>query len=294
MRLLEIVHSESDVLRLVFDAQREVLSTHFDIAFSASIAGLSKDAAIQCVKKNIVEIQPTAILLRGIYGLPAISMTGTKIPIFLDHCSPAELGKTSPLREHMRGVKRAICYSQKSEEDLVDSGFTRITTQPGPFLPDLQCPLPEQVGVAVLDSCPASRQVLDSIRSVRSAKGWKFDIITSMPAADCIRVSNSIEAVERSHLVIGCYDEMDYGQPHEAAILSLGFGRALATSRTNAFSILPYPKGTFISIPAYTPTAFAAAVQLFLRDPKPLLSWPATVKYNASDIPDLIHKWVAP
>lgn len=293
MRLLEIVHGGNEVLRLVFDAQREHLKKHFGLR-TISIEGMKKETATQLVKKNIIDFQPVGLLLRGIYGLPAVALTGTKIPLVVDHCTPAELGKTSPLREHLHTVRRVICYSSKAENDVREAGLGKVTVLSGPFLPVVDCPLPENLGVAILDTCPGARAVLDHVRNMRASKGWKFDIVSTMVASGVIHVDSAPEAVERAHLVVGVYDEMDYGQPHDAAILALSFGRALAASRTSAFGVLPYPVGSYITTPTYATGAASAAVDIFMRSPGPFLSWPAKVKSDPAEVPNLVKKLVAP
>lgn len=291
MRLLEFVHGGNDVLHLVQSVQREELKKSFGIR-TINLTRLTKEAMSVEIKKNIVDFTPTAILVRGITALPAVTSMGTTIPIFLDHCTPTELGKTSPMRDHLFKIKRAIAYSQKAEEDLRDAGLRRIQTVSGPYLPDMDCPLPDgRTTVAVLDTCPASRQVLDHIRAMRTSKGWDIDIVTTMVASDVQRVESAPEAAERAHLLLAVYDEMDYGQPHDAAILALGFRRALATSRTSAFSILPYPSGSFLSAPAHSAGAYSAAVATFLRDPRAFLEWPHKTK-TADELPGLLTSWV--
>jgi len=164
----------------------------------------------------------------------------------------------------------------------------------GPFLPEWAKTEPPEgkLRIAVLNSSPGAQDVLFRILKVRREQGWDFEIVTPLKGPKVLQVSGDYEAAEMSNAVVAPYEDKDYGQPHDGAILALGLGRALITCRTRSFELLPYTNKTFLSCQRYTPGTYVAGVSNYMRDPQRWNEGPPLQRINRKAVTEKILEWV--
>jgi hypothetical protein len=264
--LLEIVATKSEALQAAFAAQRKEIEKHVEVKTLDISALPGKDKARVFETLLAAPRKPDAILMRGLddANLPYDFLP--MVPLFLDHCTPLELGRTSPLRDAVRSAKRIYCYSQEVDTELRGTGVGRITIVSGPmFHGDTELPKNERPVVAVLNTSAESLPTLAKVLKMRKDQKWEFDIVSTVPHKDVIQVDMDLEATELADFVIAPYEDKDFGQPHEGAIMALAFRRPLTTVRTHAFNLMGFPAKNFIPATKYTLGSYGAAVGLYLR-----------------------------
>lgn len=276
MNLLEIVAAKSDVLTTAFAIQREELDANSDLV-TVDLSGVSSSKARKPVFEAISDARsmPDAVLLRGIGLLAELHpYLPKKVPLFVDHCTPAELGKTSPLGWPLRRATRVYCYSQDVDASIRQLGTGKITVIAGPFLPTLMDPTPNKKPViGVLNSCSGAIHVLGRVLKIAKAQGWEFDLVTTLRHSKATIVDNDFEVVEAADLVLAPGEDMDFGAPHEPAILALAMRKTLIGTRSEAFNVMGFPKANFISAQKYNLGSYAAAVGTYLRKRDTYSQW---------------------
>jgi hypothetical protein len=295
VNILELVPATSDVLQIAWMGQRtyweeegaEVRQIHTARKKMGEVA----DALIAaCAVKK-----PDLILVRGFELLQGVFRTDIHkaAPIVLDHCTPTYVDSNHPLMAQLHRLSHVLCYSEQVAASYRKAGYGRVKTMGGPYLPS-GCRDAVREGplrVAVLNTCQSASQVLIRVASLNAEKGWGAHIYSPMKAVGSQQVGSNFEAAELAQLVIAPFEETDMGQPHEGAILALGIGRALATSRTMAMDNMPFPSGSYILCPRYAIGSYAAAIPTFAGSPEKFSGWVDKAKVNLSEIPKTILGW---
>ena len=295
MNILELVPATSDILQLAWMGQRNYWEEEGvevrQLPTAKKKTGEIADALVAaCAQKK-----PDLILVRGFEQLQGLFRTDIHktAPIILDHCTPAHVDSNHPLMAQLHRLTRVLCYSEQVESSYRKAGYGRVKTIGGPYLP-LGCREAVREGplrVAVLNTCSSAGQVLIRVAALNLEKGWGAIIYSPLKAIGVQQVASNFEAAELSQLVIAPYEETDLGQPHEGAILALGIGRALATSRTLAMDNMPYPSGSYILCPRYAIGAYAAAIPTFSGNQDKFSGWVDKAKVNLTEIPKTILGW---
>lgn len=293
-KILEVVSAVTEVQSIVQTAQREDLQA---AGCHVHTLDLSSTPASECAAllQETRKMKPDFLLVRGVEKLPAImEATFPTSRLILDHNTPVELGRMSPMAKHLRGVYKALCYSELAEVDLRRAGLGRLAVMDGPYLPEwVQTEPPEgRMTVAVLNVSSGSQDVLYHILKIRKQQDWDFDVISSMRAPKSLKTEWDYDAAERAHVIVAPYEDKDFGQPHDGAILALGLGRPLITCRMRSFELLPYTNKTFSSATRYSIGTYAASIGNYLRDPQKH-SGPKMDRINRRGVVDKILEWIA-
>jgi hypothetical protein len=284
--ILEIVCGGSDILKTAFAVQRAELEKHMPVVSIDLTRVHYKERKKVLASIDMVEIKPKAVLLRGIDQVDRIIPSIGKIPFFIDHCTPCELGKTSPLRASVVKARRIYCYSLRQDVDVRRTGSGAITVIPGPFLPSDTAKTPSaRPVIAVLELCSKAPQVLARLSKIREQQNWEFDIVSPLRSTKALQVANNFEAVEAADFVVAPYEDKDFGQPHEGALLALALGRPMTTSRTEAFNVMGFPSDRLIPAKKHQIGTYAAAVGNYLHDRN---------KYDAGEWPEGADPYALP
>jgi hypothetical protein len=294
VQILEIVAGGGDALKMAFAVQREHLKEKADIvSIDITTMGIPERKKVLSSIKSVMQ-PPDAILLRGIEFLPLLSSTMVKCPIFIDHCTPVELGKTSPLSRYLdQQVKRVYCYSERAESELRQAGIGRVKVIAGPSIPTEHLPSSSNgtPRIAFLKTCSRSQQVMAYALGVARKQEWKMEAISPLKGALVTQVDSNLEAVEAADFVVAPYEDRDFGQPHEGAILAHSVGRPMTTARTLAFSIMGFPVKNFIAAEKHLFGTYAAAVGMYLRNRDRYDDWVDGAGPRPYDLPqDLLSR----
>jgi hypothetical protein len=263
------------MLQAAFAVQRARLEEEMDVV-TVDFLGVPMKERTRLLKKvDEAKESPSAVLLRGIDMLPeVVAYVPKDVPIFVDHCTPTEIGKTSPLRRYLRRARRIYCYSEQSDSGLRQAGFGRITVVPGPSIPtDAAREVNGTVRVAVLNTSTQSGRVLARIMDIKERQGWDFEVITTLKHSRVSRADSDFEAAEAADLIVAPYEDMDFGQPHDGAILAAALGKPLATVRTGAFNVMSFPDQNFLAVKKHQIGTYAAAVGIYLRNRQKYDEW---------------------
>lgn len=288
MALLEIVAGGSETLQVAFAVQRARLREEMEVV-TADFIGVPMMQRMTVLKAlDNTRDPPDAVLLRGIEMLPEVlAYVPKKVPIFVDHCTPTELGTTSPLRQSLDRVRRVYCYSEHSDTALRRAGFGRVTVVPGPTIPtDGDGTSNGKVTVALLNTSSMSGAVLVRLMKIKKQQEWDFDVVTSLKHSKAKQVANDFEAAEQADLIIAPYEDMDFGQPHDGAIMALAVGRPLVTTRTGAFNVMSFPDKNLLAAKKYQIGSYAAAVGTYLRDRRAYDEWTKDAGPDPCLLPD--------
>jgi len=286
--ILEIVAVRNEALQAVFAAQRphlEVNGNRLVVMEMSQLGTKGREKCFQTLEKS--SHTPDAILLRGIEDAHLVHLYLPKVPLFIDHCTPFELGSTSPLKTAVMLARRVYCYSQKVDDELRRTGTGKITAISGPTATfDTEHPKNEVPIIAVLDTSSNALSILSRVVKVRKLQPWKFKIASPLRHRQVdLPVEMNLEAVEMADFVIAPSEDKDFGQPHEGAIMAMAFCRPLTTSRTEAFNIMSFPAKNYISARKYEHGTYAAAVGQYLLHREKYDEWTAREK-NGSELPD--------
>lgn len=288
MALLEIVAAGSDVLQAAYAVQRARLEQTTPVVTVSFLGMPSKDRAEVLKKLGHLKEPAEGILLRGAALLHEVVEHKPKdVPLFLDHISPVEFGATSPLRRALAKVTRAYCYSALADEGLRQAGLGRLTVVQGPVLPpDYAKDASDKVRVAVLATSSQSSDVLIRLWKMRETQGWPIEIVSPLRNSNATRVANNFEAAEAAEVIIAPYEDKDFGEPHEGAILALALGRPLITVRTSASLVTGFPERNVIWAKKYVPGSYAVAVGVYLKSRKQYDEWDRDTVPNPYTLPD--------
>lgn len=293
--VLELIAGGGETLKIAFATQREFLKEQGVDVLSIDVTTLRGPDRQKFAKSlRDAEVEPRAVLLRGIEYLPTVTKAFYKAPIFIDHCTPCEIGKTSPLAPYLdKQVNRVYCYSERSESELRQAGIGRVKTVSGPAIPTERLPSSANgcPRVAFLDTCSKSRMVLARVLKVRKAQGWEFEAVSPIKNSGSLQVDSNLEAAEAADFIVASYEDRDFGQPHEGGILALSVGKPMTTARTLAFSIMGFPAKNFIASEKHLLGTYSAAVGTYLRNPDRYDEWVKGSGPNPYDLPnDLLSR----
>lgn len=268
MVILEIVAGGSPILQTAFSIQRAYLEQHAEV-MSVDLVSLGRHGKKKVLTAlSDITKHPDAILIRGVSSLGEIlSALPKKAPVFVDHCTPVELGRTSPIKDALRGCRRVYCYSQRSDTEVRRAGTGKITIVSGPALLNDHTSTPnDEPIIAVLDLCQEALNVLARLLKIQRQQGWKFQVVTPLPHSKVIQVEDNFEAAELADFIIAPFEDKDFGQPHEGALLALALGKPLSTARTEAFNILGFPLRNFIPAKKHNIGTYAVSTGVYLRN----------------------------
>jgi hypothetical protein len=285
--ILEVVCGGNDVLRAVFAAQRTTLEKTTEVV-SVDLTGVGSAQRKKVLKSiKMAEVEPSSVVIRGVDFVDEVVPAIGQIPFFIDHCTPLELGPNSPLKPYIQKARRVFCYSEKASEDVRKTGTGKITVACGPALPRDRIKSGNPVPcIGVLDHCSKSRQVLMKILNLREQRKNSFDVVSSLGGSKVLPSANNFETVEMADFVVASYEDMDFGQPHDGAILCLSLGKPLCTAKTSAMYCVGFPEGALITANKHQLHTYPAAVSAYLyqRSKYDSFTWPAGP--NPDEVPN--------
>lgn len=297
MNIVELAPNASETMQIAWGGQRDFLAQEGVDLLTISSGRKTMTQLSQEVQEVVAKEKSSVLWVRGFDLLNAVFRTDAHrmTRIVVDHCIASAIDPNHPLMGQLHRLNHVICYGTKVEANYRRGGFGKVKVMGGPYLPPgCKYRAPEgDLTVAVLRTCYAARDVLVKIVQLNRDKGWGAKIVSSMSANGVTTVNTDFEAAERAQLVIAPFEEEDVGVPHEGAMLALGVGRALATSRTMAMDSMPYPSSAFILCPRYAVGAYAAAIPTFQKNPTPFAEWSGKAKTDYTEIPRTIMGWAS-
>jgi len=297
VRFLEVIHSGSEVLRLVWLGQDAWLREAGHEVQVLDLQGRPATERLVLLKAERLHGHE-AVLVRGIEVLPLLSdagfLAGPKV--VLDHCTPAQVGRTYPRLGLLQRLAKVSCYSPQAERGFREAGVGKVRTLPGPHaVPVQEDARGEGLVIGVARSCATAHQVLTKLLRAADEKGWGATFVSTMTAIGSEKVGSDLEVAERCDLLVAPREEVDLGQPHEGAILALAFGRALVTNWTEALSAMSYTQGTYLNVDKYSAglSGYVAAVELYRRNRGPYDAYPRRAKVDHTRFPRHLVEWVS-
>lgn len=225
-----------------------------------------------------------ALLVRGLELFAMLALPG--LPVFLDHRTPYELGRTSPLRAKLARVRRAFCYSSEAAQALAEAGLVRNRLIPGPFLSPSPTPLPEKAAVGVLRTGAEAQRALMAVLEYRDRTMQPWPIYSTLSARGVTVLGTDIEVADRSSMLVAPTDA-DLGQPHWGALLAAATGRILVAKKTSALDNLPYPNGSFSHVVG---DSWGGGVQYVLSTPQNTAEWARRSRAYPDRLPELLRE----
>jgi hypothetical protein len=291
LKLLEVVYEGGDILDVALASQRRALREALGSGFqSLDLRGKGTDQRARLLQAALGR-KPGHVLVRGLRSVEEVLPFFPKAEFFLDYLAKDRAVDPAELARWAHKIKRVFIYSAKADPDIRKAGVGRISTHAGPFLPDLRTPAPsgDKIIVGVIDMGAGTREVISRMKKVRREQGWDFEIFSTMKGSGITQLRTNFEVAEESNLVVAPMDTMDYGGPHEPALLCMSVGRALCTSTTSAFYSLAFA-GTKRYIPAqrYEPGTYATSFGVYCRDREKYDTAFSGLKLNPHAVPQEI------
>lgn len=276
LKLVEIVKSASDPLRLAFRIQRKHLVAAGYEFESLDIGGMSPTE----VQKHLKEAAPDAILARGFEGVPIATNTFPQTPLFVDVCTLSTVTK----RDHflVDVLRRSVifCHGLLSEEMLRGAGIYKLVHLAHPITPlwESTDTLPNEIPiVGILNTGSDSMRVVNAVKSMAAQQGWKLTLVTSFKHAAARVLDSDMEVAEVADLVVAPTGHSDLGQINDGALLATAFRKPLITTKTSSMCALGFPPKNFLPAQMHSLGSYAVAVGIYCRNRVRMDAWDGKV-----------------
>jgi len=232
---------------------------------------------------------PKVVLLRGLKEFYTVSSRFTTSRIIVDCCGRVDLPESMQGRFFL-GKAEVICYSDIMEARLRGLGAVKIHNLAGPLIGDVReehrAVGPVKIGFVPGDWSRAALRDALAVANQRCWLGKDVQFYSLDKFVGVTQVSSLEELVESSEVLVGSIDAQDLGEPSDAGLLAVAFGKGLISPSTSSIDRLGYTGNSYARVAKYTAGAYGAAIGIYLEHREVMLKGTRCPK--ATNVVDLI------